>query len=83
MEITSDTVLDVAYEWLCQRRCDYSANADVWASARLGARKAAYDILVLARTRLRSAVRNGQQRALASVAHPHWPFPKHLHGFPA
>jgi hypothetical protein len=30
MEITSDTVLDAAYEWLCQRRCDYSANAGVW-----------------------------------------------------
>ena len=29
-EITSDAVLDAAYEWLCGRRRDYSANADVW-----------------------------------------------------
>jgi len=29
-EITSDAVLDAAYEWLCRRRRYYSANADVW-----------------------------------------------------
>jgi hypothetical protein len=29
-QITSDDVLDMAYEWLCRRRRDYSANADVW-----------------------------------------------------
>jgi RNA-directed DNA polymerase len=29
-QIASDDVLDVAYEWLCQRRKDYPANADVW-----------------------------------------------------
>jgi SAM-dependent methyltransferase len=29
-EITSGAVLDAAYEWLCRRRRDYSANADVW-----------------------------------------------------
>jgi hypothetical protein len=33
-EITSDAVLDAAYEWLCRRRRDYSANADVWAFRR-------------------------------------------------
>ena len=30
-QITSDAVLDSAYEWLCRRRRDYSANSDVWA----------------------------------------------------
>jgi len=29
-QITSDDVLDTAYEWLCRRRRDYSANSDVW-----------------------------------------------------
>ncbi len=29
--ITSDDVLDAAYEWLCRRRRNYSAKADVWA----------------------------------------------------
>jgi hypothetical protein len=29
-----DDVLDAAYEWLCRRRRDYSANADVWAFRR-------------------------------------------------
>ena len=29
-QITSDDVLDSAYEWLCRRRRDYSANSDVW-----------------------------------------------------
>ena len=29
-EITSDAVLDAAYEWLCRCRRDYSANAAVW-----------------------------------------------------
>jgi len=28
-QLTSDDVLDSAYEWLCRRRRDYSANADV------------------------------------------------------
>ncbi len=28
-QLASDDVLDSAYEWLCQRRGDYSANADV------------------------------------------------------
>ena len=27
-------MLDAAYEWLCRRRRDYSANADVWALRR-------------------------------------------------
>ncbi len=29
-ELTSDEVLDTAYDWLCRRRRDYPANADVW-----------------------------------------------------
>ncbi len=29
-ELTSDDVLDTAYEWLCRRRRDYPAAADVW-----------------------------------------------------
>ncbi len=33
-ELASDDVLDSAYEWLCRRRRDYSANADVWAFRR-------------------------------------------------
>jgi RNA-directed DNA polymerase len=31
-QLASDDVLDSAYEWLCRRRRDYSANADVWPS---------------------------------------------------
>lgn len=30
-QITSDDVFDRAYEWPCQRRRDYSANANAWA----------------------------------------------------
>jgi hypothetical protein len=33
-EIASDDVLDAAYEWLCRRRRDYSADADVWSLRR-------------------------------------------------
>ena len=29
-EIASDDVIERAYEWLCERRKDYSANNDVW-----------------------------------------------------
>ena len=29
-EIASDSVLDQAYAWLCERRLDYSPNDDVW-----------------------------------------------------
>ncbi len=29
-ELTSDGVLDTAYDWLCRRRRDYPADADVW-----------------------------------------------------
>ena len=29
-EIASDEVLDQAYEWMCERRKEYSANSDVW-----------------------------------------------------
>jgi RNA-directed DNA polymerase len=28
--LASDDVLDAAYDWLCQRRRNYSANSDVW-----------------------------------------------------
>ncbi len=30
-QIASGDVLDAAYEWLCRRWRDYSANAEVWA----------------------------------------------------
>jgi RNA-directed DNA polymerase len=33
-EVASDDVLDTAYEWLCRRRRDYSANSDVWSFRR-------------------------------------------------
>ena len=33
-QLTCDDVLDTAYEWLCRRRRDYSANADVWSLRR-------------------------------------------------
>ena len=29
-ELTSDDVLDTAYDWLCRRRRAYPADADVW-----------------------------------------------------
>ncbi len=29
-EIALDVRLDAAYEWLCRRRRDYSANSDIW-----------------------------------------------------
>ena len=29
-ELTSDDVLDTAYDWLCKRRRNYPADADVW-----------------------------------------------------
>ena len=29
-KITSDDVMNEAYEWLCQARLNYSANADIW-----------------------------------------------------
>lgn len=38
-QITSDAVLDRAYEWLCRRRRDYSANSDVWTLRRDWARE--------------------------------------------
>ena len=38
-QLASDDVLDMAYEWLCRRRRDYSANSDVWALRRDWARK--------------------------------------------
>jgi hypothetical protein len=33
-QLTSDNVLDTAYDWLRRRRREYSANADVWAFRR-------------------------------------------------
>jgi RNA-directed DNA polymerase len=33
-QLASDDVLDSAYEWLCWRRRDYSANSDVWSFRR-------------------------------------------------
>jgi len=30
VRLASDAVLDAAYAWLCQRRQDYPANADIW-----------------------------------------------------
>ena len=32
--LTSDAVLDAAYEWLCHRRRDYPDHADVWSFRR-------------------------------------------------
>ena len=32
--LASDAVLDAAYEWLCHRRRDYPADADVWSLRR-------------------------------------------------
>ncbi len=32
--LASDAVLDAAYGWLCHRRRDYPANADVWSFRR-------------------------------------------------
>ena len=29
-ELASDDVLDTAYDWLCKRRRNYPADADVW-----------------------------------------------------
>jgi RNA-directed DNA polymerase len=34
VQLASDDVLDSAYEWLCRRRRDYSANSDVWSFRR-------------------------------------------------
>jgi RNA-directed DNA polymerase len=33
-QLASDAVLDGAFDWLCRRRLNYSANADVWALRR-------------------------------------------------
>ncbi len=33
-ELTSDDVLDTAYDWLCRRRRNYPADADVWSLRR-------------------------------------------------
>ena len=33
-QIASDAVLEDAYAWLCHRRRDYPANADVWSFRR-------------------------------------------------
>lgn len=33
-QLASDDMLDAAYEWLCYRRREYSANADVWSFRR-------------------------------------------------
>jgi hypothetical protein len=33
-QLASDDVLDAAYDWLCRRRWEYSANSDVWAFRR-------------------------------------------------
>ncbi|NEP55252.1 MAG: hypothetical protein F6K65_43320 [Moorea sp. SIO3C2] len=29
-KIASDEVIDIAYQWLCQKRAHYHPNADVW-----------------------------------------------------
>ncbi len=38
-ELTSDDVLDTAYGWLCKRRRDYPADADVWSFRQAWARE--------------------------------------------
>ncbi len=40
-QLASDEVLDSAYEWLCRRRRDYSANSDVWSFRRCWPREKA------------------------------------------
>ena len=30
VQLTSDTVLDAAYDWLCRRRQEYPSHADIW-----------------------------------------------------
>jgi hypothetical protein len=40
-QVASDDVLDSAYEWLCRRRRDYSANSDVWSFRRCWQREKA------------------------------------------
>ncbi|MEO1373068.1 MAG: hypothetical protein AAFW70_01835 [Cyanobacteria bacterium J06635_10] len=29
-QITSDPIIDAAYQWLCEKRADYHFNSDVW-----------------------------------------------------
>jgi len=41
-QLASDDVLDSAYEWLCRRRRDYSANSDVWSFRRCWQREKAH-----------------------------------------
>ncbi len=38
-ELTSDDVLDTAYDWLCRRRRAYPADADVWSFRQAWAQK--------------------------------------------
>ncbi len=38
-QLTSDEVLDTAYDWLCQRRRAYPADADVWSFRQAWARE--------------------------------------------
>ncbi len=40
-KFTSDEVLDTAYDWLCRRRRDYPADADVWSFRQAWAREEA------------------------------------------
>ncbi len=30
VQLTSDTVLDAAYDWLCRRRREYPSHANIW-----------------------------------------------------
>ncbi len=38
-ELTSDDVLDTVYDWLCKRRRNYPADADVWSFRQVWARE--------------------------------------------
>ena len=52
-QLASDGVLDSAYEWLCRRRRDYSANADIWQFRRCWLRE---------KEQIRSELRSGNYR---------------------
>ncbi len=52
-ERTSDEVLDTAYGWLCRRRRDYPADADVWSFRQGWARE---------KDRLKAALAGGRYR---------------------
>ena len=67
-ELTSDEVLDTAYGWLCGRRRDYPADANVW-SFRQG--------WALEKDRLKAALAAGRLTAASPWAGPFPPRASH------